>query len=91
MAGKPHGPIYDRALAELERLVGRAPDLRRVLCIGDGVSTDVRGAQRQGLDCLFLWGGVHAADLAAESEAPAAEFLAKHSTVAKYAMAELVW
>jgi HAD superfamily hydrolase (TIGR01459 family) len=91
MAGKPYAPIYGRALVELERLSGRSPDLRRVLCIGDGVSTDVRGAQQQGLDCLFLWGGVHAADLKEESEAPAAEFLAQHATVAKYAMAELVW
>ncbi len=91
MAGKPHAPIYSKALQELERLSGRARNLRRVLCIGDGVSTDVRGAQLQGLDCLFLWGGVHAADLEAESEAPAAELLAKHSTQAKYAMPDLSW
>jgi HAD superfamily hydrolase (TIGR01459 family) len=95
MAGKPHAPIYAKALGELERLQGRTPDARRVLCIGDGVSTDVRGAERQGLDCLFLWGGVHAADLEQQSDAPAAEraaeFLAKHATVATYAMPELVW
>jgi HAD superfamily hydrolase (TIGR01459 family) len=95
MPGKPNAPIYARSLAELERIAGRPTDLKRVLCIGDGVSTDVRGAQQQGLDCLFLWEGVHAADLAKLSDAPAAEqaaaFLASHSTLAKYAMPELVW
>ncbi len=95
MAGKPHAPIYRKSLAEAGRLLGRAPDPGRVLCIGDGASTDVAGAARQELDCLFLWGGIHAADLSGGAEAQsaerAAEFLAKHETVAKYAMAELVW
>ena len=95
MAGKPHAPIYHRAMAEVEIQLKRKPDPRRVLCIGDGVTTDVRGAERQGLDCLFLWGGVHAADLNGQSEAAgaalAAQFLADHATSARYAMPELVW
>ena len=95
MAGKPHAPIYHRAMLELEAQLGRKPDPLRVLCIGDGVTTDVRGAEGQGLDCLFLWGGVHAADLNGESEAAGAElaarFLAEHNTSARYAMPELVW
>ncbi len=95
MAGKPHAPIYAKSLAEADVQLGRPVDRSRVLCIGDGVSTDVRGAQLQGLDCLFLWGGVHAADLLDGAEAADAEraaaFLAKHEAVAKYAMPELVW
>lgn len=95
MAGKPFAPIYRRALMELEEVQGRAPDLKRVLCIGDGVSTDVKGAQGQGLDCLFLWEGVHAADLGDPLDAPASEraarFLTRHSTLARYAMPELAW
>ena len=95
MAGKPFAPIYARSLAEAEVQLGRPLDPARVLCIGDGVSTDVLGAQRQGFDCLFLWSGVHAADLldgaAAATAERAAAFLAKHEVTAKYAMAELVW
>jgi HAD superfamily hydrolase (TIGR01459 family) len=95
MAGKPYAPIYAMALSELSRIAGHTVDISRVLCIGDGVSTDVLGAQLRGLDCLFLWEGVHAADLAKVSDGPAAEraalFLATHSTSAKYAMPELVW
>ncbi len=95
MAGKPHDPIYRRSLEEATLQLGRPLDHARVLCIGDGVSTDVLGAQRQGLDCLFLWGGVHAADLLDGAEAADAErataFLLKHEAMAKYAMPELVW
>jgi HAD superfamily hydrolase (TIGR01459 family) len=95
MAGKPHAPIYRKSLDEAALQLGRPLDPAKVLCIGDGVSTDVLGAQIQGLDCLFLWGGVHAADLldgaAAASAERAAAFLAKHEAIAKYAMPELVW
>ena len=95
MAGKPHAPIYRKSLEEAALQLGRPLDHAKVLCIGDGVSTDVLGAQLQGLDCLFLWGGVHAADLldgaAAASAERAAAFLAKHEAIAKYAMPELVW
>jgi HAD superfamily hydrolase (TIGR01459 family) len=57
MAGKPHAPIYALAMAEARAL---RPDFRtdRVLCIGDGVGTDVRGANAAGLDCLFIVDGV---------------------------------
>ena len=64
MAGKPHRPIYDLCLEEAERLLGRA-DIR-ALCIGDGLPTDVKGAQAQGLDCLFVAGGIHGLEVAGE-------------------------
>lgn len=95
MAGKPHAPIYRKSLAEAEAQLGRPVDRSRVLCIGDGVGTDVLGAHRQGLDCLFLWGGVHAADLTQGADAVSAEraaaFLAEHDVLAKYAMPSLAW
>ena len=94
-AGKPFAPIYDLAMAEAERLAGRPLERSRVLCIGDGMTTDVPGAERQGLDCLFLWEGVHAADLPTEADAPKAEaiaeFMARHETSAAYAMPRLIW
>ena len=46
MAGKPHAPIYDLCLAEAQLILGRPLDRARVLCIGDGVATDARGANR---------------------------------------------
>jgi len=59
MAGKPFAPIYDLALAEAEKLTGKPVDRSRVLCIGDGVITDVLGAQNQALACLFIAKGIH--------------------------------
>jgi HAD superfamily hydrolase (TIGR01459 family) len=63
MAGKPRAPIYALAYREIESLAGRAVDKARILCIGDGPSTDVAGANAQGLDCLFVAAGIHGESL----------------------------
>src|SRR5690606_38233194 len=44
MAGKPFAPVYRQALAAVDRAAGRAIDPARVLAIGDGLGTDVKGA-----------------------------------------------
>lgn len=95
MAGKPFGPIYDLALKEGERLLGRPADRSRVLCIGDGVVTDVMGANRQALDGLFIAQGIHG-DAARGSDgrldpARAAELLKAETTYARYAALDLAW
>jgi HAD superfamily hydrolase (TIGR01459 family) len=53
-AGKPHGPIYQRTLAEIARLNGRPVAKDKVLCIGDGVETDIKGAHGAGLRSVFI-------------------------------------
>jgi HAD superfamily hydrolase (TIGR01459 family) len=58
-AGKPHLPIYRRALALAEAGRGRPVDERRVLAIGDGMKTDIAGAARAGLDALLVTRGIH--------------------------------
>lgn len=55
VAGKPHRPVYDLAF---ERLGIAAPDMRRVLAIGDGPETDIKGAQVLGADALFIAAGI---------------------------------
>src|ERR1700748_3793093 len=57
--GKPHRPIYERAieLAAERRNHDITPD--RVLAIGDSVRTDVAGAHGFGIDCLFVTRGIH--------------------------------
>lgn len=57
--GKPHPPIYDLARRRLAALGG--PDDPRILCIGDGIATDIRGGIAEGLDTLFITGGIEAA------------------------------
>jgi HAD superfamily hydrolase (TIGR01459 family) len=95
MAGKPFPAIYELALAEGVALSGAALDRRRVLCIGDGLPTDVRGALAQKLDCLFIAAGIHRAEVSdtagrLDPEA-AASRLAAEGLKARYLMADLVW
>ena len=59
IAGKPHGPIYDAAFTLGAEVMGRALDPARILAIGDGMPTDIRGALNRGLDVLFVAGGIH--------------------------------
>jgi HAD superfamily hydrolase (TIGR01459 family) len=56
--GKPYRPIYDLAFAALGH-----PAPARVLAIGDGLATDVAGAEAMGLDVFFVSGGIHAAEI----------------------------
>jgi len=95
MAGKPFAPIYDLALAEAEKLTGKPVDRTRVLCIGDGVVTDVLGAENQKLACLFIAKGIHGEkaigpDGLLNLEAVLA-LLAADKTGATHAVGDLVW
>jgi len=58
LTGKPHAPIYALARHALERHTGAPFEPARVLVIGDGPATDVLGANREGLDALFVAGGI---------------------------------
>lgn len=60
--GKPHRPIYERAMELATESKGHAMPLSRVLAIGDSVRTDLAGAQGFGIDCLFVTRGIHAGD-----------------------------
>jgi len=62
--GKPHRPIYDRAMELATERSGRAIPLDRVLAIGDSVRTDLAGAHGFGIDCLFVTRGIHAEEFA---------------------------
>lgn len=68
--GKPHPQIYDYARNILTEKTGRIIPDNRILCIGDGVRTDVAGAIGEGLDCLFVSGGLAARELGGDPERP---------------------
>jgi HAD superfamily hydrolase (TIGR01459 family) len=94
MAGKPFAPIYDQALAEVARLCG-AKGASPTLAVGDGLHTDVLGANARGLDCLLIAEGVHGEDLITSGgglEAPRlAAALAEAGAHATLAMTRLAW
>ena len=58
-AGKPHLPIYARAFQHIDRLKNHHVPKDRILAIGDGVNTDIKGAAAAGLRALFISSGVH--------------------------------
>lgn len=59
--GKPHPPVYTLARQRLEQLGASVPD-SRILCIGDGIVTDIKGALGEDLDSLFITGGLARAE-----------------------------
>lgn len=95
MSGKPFGPIYDLALKETEALLGANVDRSRVLCVGDGVVTDVMGANGQGLDCLFVAAGIHGVSARGADgrvdAAKAAELLKAETAYARFTLLDLAW
>ena len=82
--GKPHLPIYDAVRVELK-------GARRPLAIGDGLGTDILGANRAGIDALFIADGIHGEDVGEFTERHMAEIFAKAGVHARAAMRALVW
>lgn len=59
--GKPHPPIYDLARRRLSA-VDQGIEDNDILAIGDGLHTDVAGGFGEGIDTLFISGGLAAAE-----------------------------
>jgi HAD superfamily hydrolase (TIGR01459 family) len=94
MAGKPYPAIYDVCLKEAADRLGGAIDRRRVLCIGDGLPTDVRGANARDLDVLFIASGIHGGEtIGPDGLKPeaVADLLHQEGLTARWALADLVW
>ncbi|HYM18014.1 MAG TPA: TIGR01459 family HAD-type hydrolase [Micropepsaceae bacterium] len=84
--GKPHRPVFERALQRAqEKGAGERP-----LVIGDGIGTDILGANRMGWDALFVASGIHGAELKAHPGA-IVELLVKEGVRVRAAMTELRW
>ncbi|MFT4716033.1 MAG: HAD superfamily hydrolase (TIGR01459 family) [Paracoccaceae bacterium] len=64
--GKPHPPIYDLARQRLIAL-GEFED-HRILCVGDGINTDIRGGIAEDLDTLFITGGLAAKETGTDGQ-----------------------
>ncbi|NWH07548.1 MAG: TIGR01459 family HAD-type hydrolase [Alphaproteobacteria bacterium] len=90
--GKPHLPVYGMALARLAALAGRQIASSRILCIGDGLKTDIKGANAAGLDALLILEGVHAGDLGGGHDPVLIEAaLAREHATARAYMPRLRW
>ena len=85
--GKPHAPIYVAAL-ELAGLKNKAP---RALAIGDGLETDIRGANAAGIDALFIADGIHGENIPEVTTSVIAALFAQFGVQTRGAMRALVW
>lgn len=74
--GKPHPQIYQYARSVLAGVAGREVADNRILCIGDGIITDIKGAIGEDLDSLFITAGLAAAEVNGPDGAPVPEKLA---------------
>ena len=89
--GKPHPPIYDLARRRLNALANKV-DSSRILAIGDGIHTDIQGAQGEDIDSLFITGGLAASETKTKDQpdADALEaFVTKQMITPTYAIGRL--
>jgi HAD superfamily hydrolase (TIGR01459 family) len=94
MAGKPYAPIYEAALAAAAAHLGRTPDPARVLCVGDGLPTDIRGANARDLPVLFVANGIHGGETigpAGLNVAVVNDLLRQEGLRADWTIADMVW
>jgi len=87
--GKPHLPVYESALAASRAILGRQP--RRPLAVGDGLLTDIKGANAAGLEALFIADGVHGEEVEPYSGAHLAALFARFGAMAGSAARKLAW
>ena len=91
--GKPHGPTYEMAFDLLNEVVGRTVPPQRVLAIGDGIATDVKGGLDFGIDVLFVTGGLAASEVGDDPEHPDGprlqRWLDRHGLTPQYAIGRL--
>lgn len=67
--GKPHPPIYDLARRRLADIAGTI-STDEILCIGDGIGTDITGGVAEGMDTLFITGGIAASAFGSDISNP---------------------
>lgn len=88
--GKPHPPIYDLARQRLNAIADIADE--RIICIGDGINTDIRGALGEDLDSLFISGGLAAKETGTDHQPDPdmlAAFISKSQITPTYTIGHL--
>ncbi|MEO1564194.1 MAG: TIGR01459 family HAD-type hydrolase [Pseudomonadota bacterium] len=90
--GKPHAPIYLLARNRLATIAGHDIPNEDILAIGDGIRTDIAGASGEGIDALFITGGLAKTDTGTVQQPDAAKleaFLASSQLAPQFAMGYL--
>ena len=77
--GKPHPPVYNLSINVKDK---------RVLCIGDNLNTDIKGANVQSFDSLLVTNGIHKKEIL---EAELNQVLKKYKVNVDYIQKNLKW
>ena len=77
--GKPYPPVYETA-ADINN--------KKILCIGDNLNTDIRGANIQNFDSLLITGGIHRQEI---SKLSIENVLKDYDANINYFQKELKW
>ena len=77
--GKPYPPVYEIA-ADINN--------KKILCIGDNLNTDIKGANIQNFDSLLITGGIHRQEI---SELSIENVLKNYDANINYFQKELKW
>lgn len=90
MAGKPYEPIYNLALQTAGTIAGRIIEKSKVLAIGDGPETDIKGAADFGINVVLIADGVTDASDGLEATLSRVEAGVPHAKIVKI-LHHLVW
>jgi HAD superfamily hydrolase (TIGR01459 family) len=91
-AGKPHQPVYRRALELAAEVLGAEPPLDRVAAVGDAIRTDVAGAAGLGVRSLLLLDGIHWHDAGRDDwQALHGDWLGAQAVKPTWVMPRLAW
>jgi HAD superfamily hydrolase (TIGR01459 family) len=82
--GKPYLPVYAAALKA-------AGNPKRPLAVGDGLLTDIRGANAAGLEVLFIADGVHGEEIAPYTDEHLAALFTRFGATAGAVTRKLAW
>ena len=77
--GKPHPPVYNLSTTIKNK---------SVLCIGDNLNTDIKGANVQNFDSLLITNGIHRKEIL---DLELEEVLKKYETTVDYVQKSLKW
>ena len=90
MAGKPYKPIYQLAIQKAKAIAGHEFERSKVLAIGDGPETDIRGAADFGLDAVLIADGVTDASDGLDATLARVQAAVPHAKIVKI-LHHLVW
>ena len=77
--GKPYPPVYELSAETKDK---------KVLCIGDNLNTDIKGANAQNFDALLIAGGIHRNEI---SDKKIENIIKSYNVKINYIQTELKW